>query len=171
MSNHYGVYFNIASFNQQEAPVRAVRKRYLTSEVAANFIEVFKCTPAEILPAPCDFNVESFNSKLTSTLGSVAPLLTKTEKPKHLPPWRRKPEIIKSKQQCRSAERRRRKSKVTVHYKVLREQLKSYNKTKREKEFSSPQNLSQAYHRVYADLHKVLHKVHSPGATGSKCYL
>ncbi len=62
VSDHYCVFFNITSFNQQEAPVRTVRKRYLTSEVAANFIEILQSTPAEILPAPCDFIVDHFNS-------------------------------------------------------------------------------------------------------------
>lgn len=63
LSDHYCVYFNITSFNHQEAPVRTVRKRYLTSEVAANFIEILQSTPAPILPASCDFIVDSFNRK------------------------------------------------------------------------------------------------------------
>ncbi len=127
VSDHYCVFFNITSFNQREAPVRTVRKRYLTSEVAANFIEILQSTPAEILPASCDFIVENFNNKLKSTLDSVAPLLTKTRKTKPTPPWRND-EINKLKRNCRSAERKWRKSKLTVHYEILREQLKTYNK-------------------------------------------
>ena len=53
ISDHYCVFFNITSFNPQSAPVRTMRKRYLTSEVAEHFIEVLKSTPAVILPA-CD---------------------------------------------------------------------------------------------------------------------
>lgn len=34
VSDHFCVFFTITSFNLQEAPVRTVRKRYLTSEVA-----------------------------------------------------------------------------------------------------------------------------------------
>ncbi len=127
VSDHYCVFFNITSFNQQEAPVRTVRKRYLTSEVAANFIEILQSTPAEILPAPCDFIVDHFNSRLKSTLDSVAPLLIKTIKTKPTPPWRKNDKINKLKRNCRSAERRWRKSKLTVHYEILRQQLKTYN--------------------------------------------
>ena len=126
VSDHYCVYFNIASFNPQDAPVRTVRKRYLTSEVAANFIEILQSTPDDVLPAPCDFIVDNFNCKLKSTLDSVAPLLTKTVKTKPVPPWRTAT-IKKLKINCRGAERRWRKSKLTVHYEILREQLKSYN--------------------------------------------
>ena len=36
--------------------------RYLTSEVAANFIQILQSTPAEVLPAACDFIVDNFNS-------------------------------------------------------------------------------------------------------------
>ena len=66
--------------------MRTVRKRYLTPEVAANFIQLLQSIPAEILPAPCDFIVDDFNNKLKSTLDSVAPLLTKTVKTKPTPP-------------------------------------------------------------------------------------
>uniref|UniRef100_A0A672IAL3 Reverse transcriptase domain-containing protein n=1 Tax=Salarias fasciatus TaxID=181472 RepID=A0A672IAL3_SALFA len=127
VSDHYCVFFNITSFNQQEAPVRTVRRRYLTSEVAADFIEILQSTPAVILPASCDFIVDDFNSKLKSSLDSVAPLLTKTIKGHSKPPWRRNDIVIKLKRNCRSAERRWRKSKLTVHHQILRQQLKIYN--------------------------------------------
>ncbi|KAL7369618.1 hypothetical protein ABVT39_003721 [Epinephelus coioides] len=128
VSDHYCVYFNITSFSHQEAPVITVRKRYLTSEVAANFIQILQSTPAEILPAPCDFIVDNFNSKLKSTLGSVAPLLTKIIKTKSTPPWRND-DIKRLKRKCSSAERRWRKNKLTVHFEILCKQLKTYNKT------------------------------------------
>ncbi|KAL7394120.1 hypothetical protein ABVT39_020980 [Epinephelus coioides] len=117
-------YSFICVISHQEALVRTVRKRYLTSEVAANFIEIF----AEILPAPCDFIVDNFNSKLKSTLESVAPLLTKIIKTKPTPPWRND-NIKRLKRKRRSAERRWRKTKLTVHFEILRKQLKTYNKT------------------------------------------
>ena len=71
-------FFTITSFNQREAPVRTVRKHYLTSEVAANFIQILQSTPAEILPAPCDFIVDSFNHKIKSLLDSLSQLIIKT---------------------------------------------------------------------------------------------
>ena len=51
------MFSNIVSFNQQVALVRTVRRRYLTPEVADNFIQILESTPAAILPAPCDFIV------------------------------------------------------------------------------------------------------------------
>ena len=75
-------------------------------EVAANFMEILQSTPAVILPAPCNFIVDNFNSRLKSTLDSVAPLLSKTVKTKPTPPWRKNNEIKELKRQCRSAERR-----------------------------------------------------------------
>jgi len=50
----------------------------------------------------------------------VAPLLTKTIKTKP-------EETKKLKRNCRSAERRWRKSKLTVHYQIIRQQLETYN--------------------------------------------
>ncbi len=124
VSDHYCV--NITSFSQQEAPVRTVRICYLTSGVTANFMETLHNTPAEILPASCDFIVGNFNGKLKSSLDSVAPLLTKTLKTKPTPLWRNE-EMKKLKRNCRSAERKWRKTELTVHYEILREQLKIYN--------------------------------------------
>ena len=50
--------------------MRTVRKCYLTSEVVANFIQILQSTPAEMLTAPCDFSIDSFNHKIKSTLDS-----------------------------------------------------------------------------------------------------
>lgn len=64
-----------------------------------------------LLPVPWDFIVENFNNKLKN--------VTKPVKPKHLTQWRSKPEILKLKRQCRMAERRWRKGKLTVLYNAL----------------------------------------------------
>ena len=58
VSDHYCVFFNITSFNQDEALVRTVRRCYLTSEVAANFMGILQSTPAEILPG---ISISTFN--------------------------------------------------------------------------------------------------------------
>lgn len=55
---------DLAVLYHQEAPVRMMRKRYIMSEVAANFIQILKSSSAEILPAPYDFIVNNFNRKL-----------------------------------------------------------------------------------------------------------
>ena len=67
--------------------MRTVRKRYLTPEVAANFIEILLNSTANILPAPCNLIVDHFNCKLRSALDSVAPLSTKTVSINPTPPW------------------------------------------------------------------------------------
>jgi len=65
-----------------------VRKRYITSEVAANLIEILGKHPPATVPASCDFIVELFINKLESTLDLVAPLTTKIVLPKRTAPWR-----------------------------------------------------------------------------------
>ena len=127
VSDHFCVFFNITSFIQQEAPVRTVRKRYLTPEVAANFIEILHDSPADILPAPCDILVDNFNSKLRSTLDSVAPLYTKTISSKPTSPWLKNNEVELLRRKCRSAERKWRQTKLTVHYEIFQDKRKIYN--------------------------------------------
>ncbi|KAL7381194.1 hypothetical protein ABVT39_001860 [Epinephelus coioides] len=115
-----------ASWSEQETSVRTVRKRYLTSEVDANYIEVLDKCPPNILPASCNFIVEDFNSKLKSSPDSVDPLKTKLVQDSHITPWRNE-EIKKMKRNCRIAERRWRKNKLTINYQIFHEQLKIYN--------------------------------------------
>ena len=125
VSDHYCVFFNITSFIRQEVPVRTVWRRHLTPEVAANFIDILHNSPPEILPAPCNFLTTNFNNKLKSALDSVAPLVIKTVKNKPTSPWI----DIELKRKRRSAERKWRKSKLTVHYQIFRENQKIYNNT------------------------------------------
>uniref|UniRef100_A0A3P9LR34 Reverse transcriptase domain-containing protein n=2 Tax=Oryzias latipes TaxID=8090 RepID=A0A3P9LR34_ORYLA len=126
ISDHYCVFFTVTSEIQQEASVRTVRKRYLTPEVAASFIDVFKQTPAQILPAPCDFIVDHFNNRLQSSIDAVAPFKTKTIRATPKMPW--KTDDIKGlKQNCRRAERKYRKTNLIIHKDILKEQLKIYN--------------------------------------------
>lgn len=49
VSDHYCVFFNITGFIQRETSVRTGRRRYLTSEVAANFTRVLDECPPVIL--------------------------------------------------------------------------------------------------------------------------
>ena len=51
-----------------------MRKCYLMSEVAANFIPVFGQTPTIVLPSSCDFIADTFNAKLRLILDTGAPL-------------------------------------------------------------------------------------------------
>uniref|UniRef100_A0A8C7Z7X7 Reverse transcriptase domain-containing protein n=1 Tax=Oryzias sinensis TaxID=183150 RepID=A0A8C7Z7X7_9TELE len=127
ISDHYCVFFNVTSQIQQEASVRTVRKRYLTPEVAASFIDLFKQTPAQILPAPCDFIVDHFNNRLQSSIDAVAPFKTKTLRTTPKMPW--KTDDIKGlKQNCRRAERKYRRTNLIINHKDnLKEQLQIYN--------------------------------------------
>ena len=88
-SDHFCVFFTIAGFIQQKIPERTVRKRYLTTEVAANLIDLLHSAQAEILPSSCDFIVDSFDSKLSAALEKVAPHKLKTIKQKITQPWKR----------------------------------------------------------------------------------
>uniref|UniRef100_A0A3B3HCT2 Reverse transcriptase domain-containing protein n=1 Tax=Oryzias latipes TaxID=8090 RepID=A0A3B3HCT2_ORYLA len=126
VSDHYCIFFNITSFTRQEAPVRTVRKRYITPDVAANVINILHQTPAHILPASCDFMVEHFNNKLQSAIDVVAPLKTKMLKTKATAPWKNEP-IRALKRECRRAERKWRKTKLTVHRKIFKEQQMRYS--------------------------------------------
>uniref|UniRef100_A0A3P8P5K8 Reverse transcriptase domain-containing protein n=1 Tax=Astatotilapia calliptera TaxID=8154 RepID=A0A3P8P5K8_ASTCA len=130
VSDHYCVFFNITGFIQRETSVRTMRRRYLTSEVAANFTRVLDECPPVILPAPCDLIFSYFNSKLKKSLDSVAPLTTKKINVKHASPWRNE-EVKKLKRNCRAAERRWRKNKNNINHQIFCEQLKVYNNTLR----------------------------------------
>ena len=57
----------------------------------------------------------------------MAPLSTKTVSIKPTPPWI-KTQIKQLKRNCRSAERKWRQTKLTVHYDIFRDKLKTYNK-------------------------------------------
>lgn len=59
VSERQCVYFNIVDFNQQEILVRTVRKRYFTSDVAANSIKVSKKNAANVLAEPYEFRMKA----------------------------------------------------------------------------------------------------------------
>lgn len=63
-----------------------VRKHFVTSELAANFIEIFHALPD--LPAPCYIIVDDFNSQPNSTADSVAPFVTNVNEHKPISLWR-----------------------------------------------------------------------------------
>ena len=77
VSDHLCVFFQVFGFIERGTSARTVKKRHLTLEVAENFIEVLEKCPI-VLPAPCDFIVNDFNSRLHSALNTVAPLKTKS---------------------------------------------------------------------------------------------
>ena len=62
--------------------MRTVRKRYITSKVAAYFIDILNQAPALILPPSCDFIDDHFNSNLKSAIDLVAPFKIKNNKSK-----------------------------------------------------------------------------------------
>lgn len=103
-----------------------MRKCYLSSEVAANFIEILDNAPAEILPVLCDSIFDHFNNRLRSALDIMAPLFNKKRKNNNLSPWKND-QIKHLKKILRCAEKKWRKTKLTVHYEILHEQLRSYN--------------------------------------------
>jgi len=109
ISDHSCIFFSVNGFNQENIAEGMVRKRYLTPEVTANFINLSHDIPPSILPSSCDFMVNNFNSKLKSILDTVAPLKIKKIKSNPTPPW--KDQTIKQlKRKCRIAERKWRKT-------------------------------------------------------------
>ncbi len=88
ISDHFCVFLTVNGFIQQDIPEWTVRKRYLTAEVAAIFIDLLCDTPADFLPSSCDFIADSYNSKLRSILDTVAPLKLKKITSNLTPPWR-----------------------------------------------------------------------------------
>ena len=99
ISDHHCVYFMIDCFMKQDIPQQTVRKRYLNS-----FIHLLHDIPADFLPSSCDVMVDSFNSKLRSTLDSIAPPKLKKIVSYPTPPWINE-EIKKLKRNCGIAER------------------------------------------------------------------
>ena len=132
-------FFTIDDSDKQEIPVRTIRKRYLTAEVAANFIDILTDTPSDVLPSSCDFIVENFNSKLRSALDIVAPIKIKKLSTKSKPPWKND-HTNNLKRNCRKAERKWRKNKIQINYNIFKYHLKAYNtaiKQERRKHFST----------------------------------
>lgn len=87
--------------------------------------------PIPTRPSSVDDLVNDFNTKLRSTLDSVAPVKFKKVSSKRKPPWRNET-VNEQKRNCRKAERRWRNTKLQVHYDILREHLAKYNKAIRE---------------------------------------
>uniref|UniRef100_A0A1A8K0K3 Reverse transcriptase domain-containing protein n=1 Tax=Nothobranchius kuhntae TaxID=321403 RepID=A0A1A8K0K3_NOTKU len=127
ISDHFCVFFSINSIIQQETSVRTVMKRHLTPEVAAGFLEAFNNIPPTNVSAPCDAIINDFNRRLESALNLLAPLKTKNLPSNHTSPWRNE-NLRKLKRNCRVAERRWRKSKLTINHQTYSELLKPYNK-------------------------------------------
>lgn len=88
LSDHYCVFFTVNDFKQIDPPERMVRKRFITDQVAENFIEHLTETPRDILMSSCDSMIDSLNSKLRSTLDTVAPIKLQKTTTKASSPWR-----------------------------------------------------------------------------------
>ena len=157
VSDHYCVFFNITGFIQRETSVRTVTKRHLTPEVAAKSIELLEKCPPTVLPAPCDFIMHDFNSRLKSTLNTVAPLTKKTIRNRPIPPWRNK-ELKELKQNCRVAERRWWKNKITTQHQIYSEKLKIYNKAIRDSRNKYFSNLISNHKHTHTHLGICLHR-------------
>ena len=68
------IFFTINNFITNNIPRRTTWKHCLNPAVAAHFSHLLRDSSSYILPASCEFIVDNFNSKLRSTLDSVAPL-------------------------------------------------------------------------------------------------
>lgn len=95
-----------------------MRKRYITPEVAAHFIDVFRQTPVQIWPASCDFITDDFNNRLQS----IAPLKLKTLTSK-MKKW----QYQKFKKKLQESWEEIEKNKTNNSSGHFKEQLKIYN--------------------------------------------
>ena len=71
--------------------------------------------------------MNNFNNKLRTTIDAIAPAKLKKIKTKQITPWRTG-DVIHIKKNWRKAERKRRKTKLHVHYDVLKEHLTILNR-------------------------------------------
>ena len=76
---------------------------------------------------PRDDLFDQLNGKLRATIDAIAPVKLKRATSKRRGPWMSE-ETSKFNKKCRTAEQKCRKSKLQVHYDILREQLGIYNK-------------------------------------------
>jgi len=106
---------------------RIVKKHFISTEVAENFTMHYMTYEKDILPSYCDVLVDELNNKLKTALDVVAQLKTNKKTNKKVIPW--KTDLtMKIKRKCRSAERTWRKTKLEIHFNILTENLKNYNK-------------------------------------------
>lgn len=59
---------SVNDFILQTSSEKTVRKNYLTTEVAENFISLFHKTPTIVLLSACGFTIDAFNTKLQSII-------------------------------------------------------------------------------------------------------
>ena len=131
LSDHFCIEFTVCLPLPRGQIDRTVKKRFITAEVTERFIERIHNIPTNTDPLSVDKLVISFNNKLKSTLDSIAPTKQKTTSSKQKPPWRNEC-VNTQKRNCRKAERRWRKTKLQVHYEMLKEQQNIYNTAIRE---------------------------------------
>ncbi|KAF7645845.1 hypothetical protein LDENG_00197440 [Lucifuga dentata] len=127
LSDHYCIFFSISNCTLQCTSEQVIKKHYLTPEVVANFETQTSLDPITFLPSPCDNLVSSFNKRMQIALDTVAPVKMKKFITKKVLPWKNNKNIV-LRRECRVAERRWRKTQLTVHKDIFTEKLKIYNK-------------------------------------------
>uniref|UniRef100_A0A3B1IUE7 Reverse transcriptase domain-containing protein n=1 Tax=Astyanax mexicanus TaxID=7994 RepID=A0A3B1IUE7_ASTMX len=139
VSDHYCVFFTVSIYlNKRVRNNNLTKKRYIKASTANDFINILNNTP--ILYEDLDINemVDIFNSKIRSVLDLVAPEREKRISLTKKTPWKTE-QLQQLKRKCRKAERVYRKTKLHVHYDILKNCIEEYNKgmrTQRQLHFS-----------------------------------
>ena len=130
LSDHYCIFFTTLVPKAKNSAESYIKKRYLTSTAAENFKELMNVSSTKnLVMGPLCVNdlVTNLNTNLRTALDSVAPLKLKKVLAKQKAPWRND-EIIQLKRSCRRSERTWRKTKLQVHFDILKDLLSAFNK-------------------------------------------
>uniref|UniRef100_A0A667YPA7 Reverse transcriptase domain-containing protein n=1 Tax=Myripristis murdjan TaxID=586833 RepID=A0A667YPA7_9TELE len=128
ISDHHCVLFNATLTLTKTKREYLVTKRFLGDEAEANFANLMRSF--EPHSGDCTLNdmVKQFNNALSAALNTVAPLKVKKKFTDRISPWLNNNSVKKAKRACRAAERKWRKTKLTVHCNIYKEALNTYNK-------------------------------------------
>ena len=118
--------------------------------------------------------VEDFSITLSSALDTVAPLKTKKRSNDRISPWLNNINVNESKRICRAAERKWRKTRLTVHFNIYKESITAYNKAirmARKDYFSKVITENAGNSRIlFSTIDQLLHTAPTPPqSSASKC--
>ena len=104
-----------------------VHKRLLDDSAETQFSNIMRSLE------PCHESslhqiVQNFHNTMSTVLDTVAPLKVKKMKTDRISPWLNNTDVKDNKRRCRTAERKWRKSKLTVHYNIYKDTMTTYNK-------------------------------------------
>lgn len=172
ISDHFCVFFTVLVCDVVKLTERTIKKRYLDADAAENFMNLFPDTSTCL--HLCDDPVDCLCKRLRETIDQVAPLkVKKVTKPRT--PWKND-NTASLKRICRRAERKWRKTKLQIHFNILKENICNYNqsiKIARQEYFSNLIDSNKNNSRVlFTTIDKLINpppSVHSELLSTDKC--